>query len=189
MLQTLYPIFRDRWSATGSVYLISDTHFLDPDCLLMDKHWISPEEHLNIIRQTAHKNDTLIHLGDVGDVSVLEQIPKHKRPYMVLIMGNHDESASRFTSVFDEIYTGPLLIANKLLLSHEPIPGITWAYNIHGHDHDPAHTGDRFHRNLASNVVHWQMTNLKDVIQTGCLKQIKSLHRSTIDKASKQKTK
>ena len=37
---------------------------------------------------------------------------------------------------FDEIYTGPLFIAEKILLSHEPVYGLPWCLDIHGHDHN-----------------------------------------------------
>ena len=186
MILTLYPCFR-HWSEKGSVYLISDTHFDDADCLIMNKHWIPPIEHITKIAQKIHKNDTLIHLGDVGNVDYFKNAWKPgKRPHMVLIMGNHDESAERFQEVFDEIYTGPLMIAEKLLLSHEPIPNCPWCYNIHGHNHDKSDKTDKYHLNLASNVVDFHVTNLQDIIKNGVLKSVKSLHRSTIDKATKQ---
>lgn len=189
MIPTLYPCFR-HWSEKGSVYLISDTHFDDNDCLIMDKHWITPNEHITKIAQKIHKNDTLIHLGDVGNVNYFKNAWKPgKRPHMVLIMGNHDESAERFQEVFDEIYTGPLMIAEKLLLSHEPIANCPWCYNIHGHNHDKNDKNDNYHLNLASNVVDFNITNLQDIIKSGVLKSVKSLHRSTIDKATKQKRK
>ena len=66
MIPSLYPTFRERWSATGSVYIISDTHFDDADCKFMDPNWISPAEHIAILKKKIHKGDTLIHLGDVG---------------------------------------------------------------------------------------------------------------------------
>ena len=189
MIPTLYPIFREKWSKNGSVFLISDTHFQDFDCEFMNPHWISPEEHIQRLRKKISKQDTLIHLGDVGDVRAFDLWPKWKRPYMVLIMGNHDETAARFENYFDEIYTGPLMIAQKLILSHEPIPECTWAFNIHGHDHNPKHTGDEYHLNLASNVVGYQAMNLKEIIQSGVLNKIDSIHRQTIDKAVEKKQK
>ena len=94
----------------------------------MDVNWIEPQEHIDIIKKIVHKCDTLIHLGDVGNPKWLEQI----KAYKVLVMGNHDQSATKFKSYFNEIYTGPLFIAEKILLSHEPIiNGSTW-FNIHG---------------------------------------------------------
>ena len=91
MIEQLYEPFR-HWSDTGSVFVISDTHFNDDDCALMDPNWIVPEEHTDIFRKSIHKNDTVIHLGDVGDLSVWDAIWKPgKRPHEVLITGNHDE--------------------------------------------------------------------------------------------------
>ena len=182
MIDTLYKCFQ-RWSENGSVYLISDTHFDDADCRIMAKDWISPETHIEKINKKVHRNDTLIHLGDVGNPEWMKQIKAHK----VLIMGNHDETATQFEPYFDEIYTGPLMIAEKILLSHEPIEGITWAFNIHGHDHDPKNQGDQNHLNLAANVVNWEVISLKDIIKAGFLRHVKSLHRSTIDTATKKK--
>lgn len=182
MIQTLYPCFQ-RWSNGGSVYLISDTHFEDDDCFLMDKNWICPQEHVDILKESVHKCDTLIHLGDVGNPEWMNQIKAHK----VLIMGNHDTARTKYEPYFDEVFDGPLMIAEKILLSHEPIQGISWAFNIHGHDHSQLNKGDDFHLNLASNVVGWQAVSLKDIIRAGKLNKIKSLHRETIDNATKQK--
>ena len=66
MISSLYDKFKP-WSATGSIYLISDTHFDDSDCKLMNPNWISPAEHMKILKEKIHKSDTLIHLGDVGN--------------------------------------------------------------------------------------------------------------------------
>lgn len=185
MLTTLYPMFQ-KWSEKGSVYLISDTHFDDENVHRKCPEWPAPETIIEIIKKKARKNDTIIHLGDVGNTIYLEQAwPEHKRPHLVLIMGNHDESVSRFQHLFDEIYTGPLFIAEKILLSHERIPNINFCLNIHGHEHEPS-PEDAFHMNIASNVVEWKLINLKDVIQSGRLNKINSIHRQTINKATKR---
>ena len=57
MIKNLYPFARD-WSAYGSVWILSDLHFNDPDCKLMDPTWISPEEQLAIINKRVAKGDT-----------------------------------------------------------------------------------------------------------------------------------
>lgn len=191
MIDTLYDKFKP-WSAKGSVYIISDTHFEDEDCKLMDANWIEPQEHINIIKKIVHKCDTLIHLGDVGNPKWLNQI----KAYKVLIMGNHDQSATKFKLYFDEIYTGPLFIAEKILLSHEPIiNGSTW-FNIHGHDHNKLsytewRTNQSFAEswnelNLAANVVDYQVYNLGNGFKNGLLSYVDGIHRLTIDKASKK---
>ena len=191
MIPTLYDKFKP-WSANGSIYIISDTHFEDTDCKLMDSNWVSPQEHIDNIKKYVHKNDTLIHLGDVGNPEWLNQI----KAYKVLIMGNHDQSATKFKPYFDEIYTGPLFIAEKILLSHEPIiNGSAW-FNIHGHDHNKlSYTEWRTNQgfaeswnelNLAANVVDYQVYNLGNGIKNGLLSYVDGIHRLTIDKANKK---
>ena len=192
MIKSLYPIFRDKWSATGSVYIVSDTHFDDADCKYMNPNWITPEEHIAILKKEIHKNDVLIHLGDVGNASYLDEL----KCYKVLLTGNHDV-LSKVASHFDEIYNGPLFIADRIVLSHEPIYGLeSFALNIHGHVHN-GHTitisdiGGGKHRtshiNLASDVVQWKPTNLKSLIETGFLADIPNYHRLTINKATEKK--
>lgn len=92
MLKQLYEKFQ-HWSSKGSVWLYSDPHFNDKDCLKIDPRWPSPEEQITKINAKVHKNDTLIILGDIGDVSY---IPKIKANYKVLITGNHDLGASNY---------------------------------------------------------------------------------------------
>lgn len=183
IITSLYETFR-RWSATGSVYIISDTHFDDPDCKLMDPNWITPQEHIETIKQDVRKGDTLIHLGDVGNPIYLDEL----KCYKVLITGNHDVM-SKVASHFDEVYTGPLFIADRILLSHEPIQGLEgFAMNIHGHNHSPIHDKAHYmpnHINLASNVYHFRVFNLGASIKGGLLSQIENYHRITIDKLVK----
>ena len=184
MIKSLYREYAEKWSGTGSVYIISDTHFDDSDCKLMDPNWITSQEHINIIKQDVRKPDTLIHLGDVGNVSYLDEL----KCYKVLITGNHDK-LSEVASHFDEVYTGPLFIADRLILSHEPIEGLeNFAWNIHGHDHSPQ-SFRRHHTNLASNVYHFRVFNLGASIKGGLLSGIENYHRQTIDEATKKKKK
>ena len=181
MINSLYPIFQ-HWSEKGSVYLISDTHFADSDCKFMDPEWITPEEQVSILQKYIHKNDTLVHLGDVGNPEYLKNV----KGYKVLIMGNHDQSITKFQPYFNEVYAGPLFISDKIILSHEPIFGLSWCLNIHGHDHngmEAYHEGCK-HINLAANVCDYTPINLGKLIKDGILSNIDSIHRITIDKAS-----
>lgn len=77
--------------------------------------------------------------------------------------------------MFDEIYDGPLLIAEKILLSHEPVYGLPWCLNIHGHDH--------------SNIEPYKIVpvSLGKLIKEGILSDISSIHRITIDQATEEK--
>lgn len=183
MIPALYERFQD-WCKAGSIYIISDTHFDDDDCIKMDPNWLSPEEAIAILKKTVHKNDTLIHLGDVGEIDYMKQIRGHK----VLLMGNHDTGVTKYKEVFDEVYEGPLMIGEKILLSHEPILGIDWALNIHGHDHSGRYI-DEYHLNMASNVRGFVPMSLGEYIKMHGIKGIKSLHRDTIDRATVRKQK
>lgn len=174
MIKTLYPTFR-RWSEKGSVWLISDTHFDDPDRDFMG-YEISTEQHFQYIIETCHKNDTLIHLGDIGNKEYFKKIKSHK----VLILGNHDRRPEYYGDCFDEIYDGPLFVADKILLSHEPILGDCWL-SIHGHDHSGWTVGSN-HINLAANVVGYKPISLGNIIKMGSLKEIPSIHRIAIDR-------
>ena len=239
MIKSLYKCFQ-HWSKTGSVYIISDTHFEDFDCELMDKDWISPEEQVKIINDIVKKNDTLICLGDVGNVEWFKHI---KAGYKVLITGNHDKGRemyekqinsrkfdsdkytkrealeemkklfpnckyivneeysfhSPFTAwkisadnmLFDEVYTGPLFISEKILISHEPIYGLSWCLNIHGHDHSniEAYKEGCKHLNLAANICGYTPINLGKLIKDGIISDIESIHRQTVDRASERKAK
>lgn len=86
--------------------------------------------------------------------------------------------------LFDEVYTGPLMISEKILLSHEPIDGLSWCVNIHGHDHSNMehYTSGCKHLNLAANVCNYTPINLGAEIKKGLLSDIVSIHRQTIDK-------
>lgn len=174
MIKTLYPTFR-CWSENGSVWLISDTHFDDPDRDFMG-YEISTEQHFQYIIETCHKNDTLIHLGDVGNKEYFKKIKSHK----VLILGNHDRRPEYYEDCFDEIYDGPLFVSDKILLSHEPILGDCWL-SIHGHDHSGWTVGSN-HINLAANVVGYKPISLGNIIKMGSLKEIPSIHRIAIDR-------
>ena len=184
MIATLYDVFK-HWSETGSVYIISDLHFDDEDCLLMDKNWITPEEQIKRINGQVHKGDTFVCLGDVGNPIYINKIKAHKK---ILILGNHD-SRGKYKQYFDEIYSGPLFVAEKILLSHEPIQGLDWCLNIHGHDHCKSHIKDEYHINAAANVCDYTPVSLGKIIKSGILKNIPSLHRITIDNATEKKGK
>lgn len=182
MIDSLYDCFK-HWSKTGSVYIISDTHFDDADCKIMNKDWISPEEHINILSKVAHKSDTLIILGDIGNPKYLKKIKAHK----VLIKGNHDSGSLNYKDYFNEIYSGPLFISEKIILSHERVE-LPFAFNIHGHEHNGkpySCNNGCYSMNVASDVVNFEPINLSLIIKSGVLNKVNNIHRITIDKATK----
>ncbi|MBR5179618.1 MAG: hypothetical protein IKW90_12580 [Lachnospiraceae bacterium] len=184
MISTLYEPFR-HWSEGGSVYILSDLHFEDSDCKLMDPNWITPDEQIEIINNTVFKNDTFVCLGDVGDPKYVPMIKAVKK---ILLLGNHDARGT-YKDLFSEVYAGPLFISDKILLSHEPVYGLSWCLNIHGHDHNgtEAYREDCKHINLAANVCGYTPLNLGKIIKDGVLSDIDSIHRQTIDRATEKR--
>ncbi|MCR4634656.1 MAG: hypothetical protein K5754_00350 [Butyrivibrio sp.] len=184
MIITLYENYR-HWSDGRSVYILSDPHFDDAIGKDMVDEWLEADELVDKINSIVGKNDTFICLGDVGKA---EYVRKIKAKYKVLLLGNHDRR-SDYVGLFDEIYTGPLFIADQILLSHEPVQGLNWCLNIHGHDHNnraPYVEGCK-HINLAANVCNYTPVNLGKLIKSGVLADITNIHRMTIDRASDRK--
>ena len=185
MIPCLYPCFR-HWAEKGSVYVFSDPHFADDDCLLMDAEWIPPDEQVAILNKTMFKSDTFVCLGDVGDPSYAAKV---RAGHKVLLLGNHDRKRL-YTDIFDEVYDGPLFIADKVLLSHEPVSGLPFCLNIHGHDHNGMEKYDQngHYLNVAANVCNYTPVNLGRLIKGGILSKIDSIHRLTIDAAAERKS-
>lgn len=86
--------------------------------------------------------------------------------------------------LFDEVYTGPIMISEKLLLSHEPINMIPWAFNLHGHDHDRRVKNNLNHFNVCADVIGYEPINFNKFMKEGHLANIVSIHRDTIDRAT-----
>lgn len=181
MIPQLYECFK-HWSNLGSVYVLSDTHFDDEDRSLMDPDWISSSEQVRQINKTITNNDTLILLGDIGDPKYVRQC---RGRYKILIMGNHDAGASKYTEYFAEIYSGPVFVGQRLLLSHEPVQGLTYCLNIHGHEHS-CDTIDKFHLNVCANVCNYTPVNLGSILNNGILADIPDIHRVAIDGQKKK---
>lgn len=169
--------------------------------------WISRLDEMQIkrINSIVHKNDAIIFLGDIGDV---ECVKKLRAGYKVLIMGNHDKGASNYrrhiewapcdkcdpyiiedNKLFDEVYEGPLMISNKILLSHEPVK-YDFALNIHGHDHSKRTLTNLLaymKLNVCAEHINYTPISLKSFVETGLLKTIPNIHRETINKALNKK--
>ena len=182
MIDCLYDCFK-HWAANGSVYIMSDTHFEDEDCQLMDPNWIGPKKQIEILNNKIHKNDTLILLGDIGNSEWVKMIKGRK----ILITGNHD-IVHKYKDIFDEVYDGPLFIAPKILLSHEPIFGLQFCVNVHGHDHGGSmryfdNCGCK-HVNVAANICGYAPINLKEEIKNGLISKTNNIHRITINRAA-----
>lgn len=177
MLNCLYPPFR-HWSERGAIWVYSDPHFGNLE--MQRRRGVTDEEQVRNINACVGKNDTLIILGDVGDVETCRML----RGYKVLVMGNHDAGKTKYTDVFDEVYDGPVWIAEKLLLSHEPLL-LGFVFNVHGHDH--ACTADEWwtatHMNVCAESICYEPVNMTALIKIGLTSGVVSLHRREINDA------
>lgn len=177
MIQTLYPCFR-HWSETGTIWVYSDPHFGDKD-LATKTTRIPDEQQLANINGCVGRKDTLILLGDIGDPDIAAKL----RGCKILVCGNHDGSGAKYSDVFTEIYSGPIFISEKVLLSHERID-FPFAFNIHGHDHAKQDVDDH-HLNVCSNIIGYKPVNFNQLIKAGTFSKVITLHRSTINKRTK----
>jgi calcineurin-like phosphoesterase family protein len=233
MIQGLYDIFK-HWHKRGTVWIYSDTHFGDLD--LQNGAPTRPIDgiHLKNINSKVGRKDTIILLGDVGNVDMIRKM----KGYKVLIAGNHDAGLSNYkreihekifdadkyskeevlaeakklfpncryeinkgyqfhmpfeywelradNCLFDEVYAGALIIGEKLILSHEPVD-VPWALNIHGHVHSGKVMSDNRHFNVCGDARKcYEPINLNQFMKMGFMSKVQTIHRDTIDKATKR---
>ena len=162
-------------------------------------HGITKEEHQLIDLYTTNK------LLDIKD----DEIENKAKA----IFDKYSVEEERDNKLFDEVYEGKLQIASNIVLSHEPVVD-AYAFNIHGHDH---HNSDFLphllkyfdadmpvedlipncietikkdhltHFNICAEHVNYTPVSLKEIINSGVLKDIPDMHRATIDKATARK--
>ena len=232
MISILYDVFK-KWSAKGSVYIISDPHFSDSESFEFRKASGKLPEGVNSIEaldnyiikninSVVGKNDTLLCLGDVGNTDC---IAKLKAGYKVLLLGNHDKGANNYkraaiditklkadlaksvelpkelfmtkheldkhivldNKLFDEVYSGPLMISDKIILSHEPIiPCPDYLVNLCGHVHANKHkfkVDKHQYYNFCAEAIDYRPVSLGNLIKNGLLSNVKDIHRVTVDGA------
>lgn len=89
-------------------------------------------------------------------------------------------------SLFDEVYAGALIVGEKLILSHEPVD-VPWAFNIHGHVHHGEPMSDNLHFNVCGEARKcYEPVNLNQFMKAGFMAKVQTIHRDTIDKATKR---
>ena len=91
MLPGIYDAFQ-HWGGQ-TMWIYSDPHFSDEDLEYGIKNRPSDEEQIRRINAKAGRKDTLIILGDVGNI---ECVRKLRAGHKVLICGNHDLGATRY---------------------------------------------------------------------------------------------
>lgn len=204
MHKHLYDSFKHWYDLGGTIWFYSDPHFADEEMKYLRKNYIGDAEQVKRINSKVTKHDTLVILGDIGDVEWVKRIRAGRK---VLIMGNHDKGASNYkrgldfianssplhvqgledNKLFDEVYEGVLMISDKIMLSHEPV-NFKYAYNIHGHDHSNWFKGEQ-HLNLCAELIDYTPVSLKQIVKSGALSKVPNIHRDTIDRAIERKEK
>lgn len=100
MLPGIYDAFQ-HWGEQ-TVWIYSDPHFSDEDLEYGIKNRPSDEEQIRRINAKAGRKDTLIILGDVGNIECVRQLRAGRK---ILICGNHDLGATRYKrEVVKKIY-------------------------------------------------------------------------------------
>ena len=182
MVKHLYDCV-SHWYHGGQVYFYSDPHFSDEEMKYLRKNYIGDEEQVERINSKIGKHDTLVLLGDIGDETWLSRV----RGYKVLLLGNHDKGVTNYVPYVNEIYEGPLVINEKIILSHEPVD-LPFMFNIHGHDHSGWERLNH-HLNVCAEHIDYTPVSFKKIIESGALKKVDSIHRITIDTATERKEK
>lgn len=192
------------------------------------------EMQIKNINRKVNKLDTLVILGDVGNTDCIKKL-KAKYKVLILgnhdagvcnytrsITKIHESHCSGFEALkaykhageywvadnglFDEVYTGLLMINSKIILSHEPVD-FEYAFNIHGHDHSCSEYKKHVLENSNFNIDYYikavkenniarlnvipEMTNyepisLNELYKTGIFSDVKNIHRATIEKAKER---
>ena len=181
----LYDIFNEKWKDLQTAYIISDLHFGEDDLKKAFPNRPTDEELVNKINAKVGRKDLLIILGDCGNLDYVRKL----RGYKVLVAGNHEKGLTAAKEVFDEAYAGPVIISEKLILSHEPIK-VDGMFNIHGHVHNSkSYIKGKPEYNVCADVINYEPIHFNQWMKEGYLSHIKTKHRSTIDKASFNKKK
>ena len=145
-------------------YFISDTHFGHKNLLLFErKAFATIEEHdeyiINAINKIIKPTDTLIHLGDVGNVEMVRRLNGHKE----LILGNHDQRPIKeYLGYFAKVHETPFYFKKNIMLSHEPHPVPEGVLNVHGHLHG-AKLNSANHLNISAWCVGYKPIEEKEI--------------------------
>lgn len=132
MLSGIYPMFQ-HWGKQ-TVWIYSDPHFGDEELAAGVPNRPSASEQVKRINECVGRKDTIVFLGDIGDVDYVRQIRGRK----ILIMGNHDAGRTNYERVvktfnFDVQKYTKEQVREKLILDY---PG--WKIDI-GEAYDVSH--------------------------------------------------
>ena len=131
-----------------TIWVTSDWHLGHSNCIkYCNRPFQNTSEMNNILRKnfnnTVGSHDIVYVLGDISFLNIVSTTEwiKSLHGFKFLIKGNHDpKSNTAYRKMgFSEVYDHPIVLANKYILSHEPIPVNTSdLINIYGHLHNNA---------------------------------------------------
>ena len=139
-------------------------------------------------RYKRHRDTVVLSVYDFSQEEAMKEM-QHRYPgYQIKFecMGKAGWVFSIDNKLFDEVYEGALIVGEKLILSHEPVE-VPWLFNVHGHDH--AGHKRQNHLNVCSDVIGWEPVNFTSFLKSGFASKIQTIHRETIDNATKRKAK
>lgn len=119
------------------------------------------QEHLITWAKTHANSDcVLYHLGDFGNWRENIWLISAIQDYGIevnFMVGNHDRmrDVEKYASYFDNVYTIPQYICERVIISHEPqFPAPVGVINVHGHLHGAILDSDQ-HINASIGVIHY----------------------------------
>lgn len=108
MVSGLYDCFQ-CWGQVGTIWAISDTHFSESAEESGFRNKPPDDEIVAAINKRVGKNDTLLLLGDVGNIEPVRRL----RGYKVLIMGNHDKGKTKYLRKIKYYQRDPSVFAKE----------------------------------------------------------------------------
>ena len=138
----------------ADTFFIADTHFYHDKVILYEKRPFRNVEEMNRTlienwNRMVKRLDKVYVLGDFcfHPKQYVKELCDALNGYKILVMGNHDTVSHRFylESGFEEVSKYPIILENRLLLSHYPmetndaVPYVNLFGHIHG---NPSHKDD-----------------------------------------------
>ena len=100
-LAGVYKEYNERW-CKQTVWIYSDPHFGDADLAAGTPGRPSADEQVAMINSCVGRKDTLIILGDVGDVEYVRKLRGERK---ILICGNHDAGSTNYErQIIKQVY-------------------------------------------------------------------------------------
>lgn len=113
------------------------------------------------------------------------EIMKDPAKVEALPIEKHFKTEFRDNHLFDEVYSGPLIISDRVILSHEPM-AVEYFMNIHGHDHSCRTFRDNLHKNVCAEFIKYTPISLGELIKKGAFKDVPNIHRAAIEDQSRR---